>query len=119
MKDQLGVDPETARRLGYEVVDMLVERMSDLQHPLQVKDASPAEMRERVSMELPGEGAALSSIIADLQRSILPHYIRADHPSYFAFVPGSSTWPGALADFIAGGLNVHATSWYECPGHRT
>ena len=116
MQDPLGIEREKSRRLGYEVVDMLVDGMSDLGRPLQVNHASPSEMGARLPLGLPEEGTSLTDVIDELKRVVLPHYIRADHPSYFAFVPGSSTWPGALADFIAGALNVHATSWHECPG---
>ena len=41
---------------------------------------------------------------------------RVDHPAYFAFIPGSSTWPGALGDFLASALNVYAGSWMESSG---
>lgn len=116
MQDPLGVDPDEARRLGYEVVDMLVDAMSELEQPLRIEHASPLDMQTRLSMDLPREGTRMSNIIAELVDNVLPYYIRADHPSYFAFVPGSSTWPGALADLISGVLNVHATSWHECSG---
>ena len=41
---------------------------------------------------------------------------RLDHPGYFAFIPASSTFPGALGDFIASALNVYVGSWMEAAG---
>ena len=39
-----------------------------------------------------------------LERDVLAYRGRVDHPAYFAFIPGSSTWPGALGDFLASAL---------------
>ena len=38
------------------------------------------------------------------------------HPGFFAFIPGSGTWPGALGDFVASAANIYAGSWMESAG---
>jgi glutamate/tyrosine decarboxylase-like PLP-dependent enzyme len=38
------------------------------------------------------------------------------HPRNFAYVPGSGTWVGALADLVASTLNLEASVWRESPG---
>jgi hypothetical protein len=32
-----------------------------------------------------------------------------DHPAYFAYVPGSGTWPGILGDLVASACNIEAS----------
>ena len=47
---------------------------------------------------------------------MLPFRSRVDHPRFLGFIPGSGTWPGALADLIASACNVYAGSWMESAG---
>ena len=109
--DPLWLDPEAMRRLGYRTVDMLVEHLADpaRQPPLRV--ATPAEMQERLSGDVPAAGREFDAILAELQEHVLPFVAHWGHPGYFAFIPGSSTFPGALGDFIASALNIDAGSW--------
>jgi glutamate/tyrosine decarboxylase-like PLP-dependent enzyme len=39
-----------------------------------------------------------------------------DHPRFFAFVPGSTTWPGVLADFLCAGHNTFQGTWLGASG---
>ena len=78
--------------------------------------ASPAEMRERLHGPAPEAGTGFDVLLATLERDVLAYMGRVDHPAYFAFIPGSSTWPGALGDFLASALNIYAGSWMESSG---
>ena len=110
--DPLALDRETMRRLGYRVVDLLVDQEQDV--PL--RRASPAEMQKRVGGPPPAGPQPLEDVLARLQQDVLPYRSRVDHPRFLAFIPGSGTWPGALADFVASACNVYAGSWMESAG---
>ncbi len=114
-ENPLALDRETMRRLGYQTVDMLVERLDDGSIP-PLRRASPAEMRERLSGPQPRGPQELTEILAQLERDVLPFAGRGDHPGYFAFIPFCGTWPGALGDFVASALNIYAGSWMEAAG---
>ena len=111
----LRLDPETMRRIGYDTVDMLVNRMSAREDLNSDVDTSPQTLG-RLFEDPPEVGQDFETIISVLKQDVLPAFLSCDHPNFFAFIPGSSTWPGALADLIASALNVHATSWLETPG---
>src|SRR5256885_2170345 len=51
-----------------------------------------------------------------LFEDVLPFASRSAHPRFFAYVPFSGTWPGALGDFVASACNVYAGSWQESAG---
>ena len=93
------------RRLGYQTVDALIERLVDESVPA-LRRATPAEMRERLSGPQPRSAQPLEEIIAQLQHDVLPYMGRSDHPGYFAFVPFGSTWPSALGDFFASAMGM-------------
>ena len=64
----------------------------------------------------PEDAQSFEALLETVASDVLEHYGRADHPRYLAFIPGSSTWPGALADFIASATNIQVVSWHESPG---
>ena len=116
MEDPLGMPPEAMRQMGYRAVDFLVDRLVNPHAVPATRGASPKEMARRVDATQPAQGQDFDSILDDLGRNVLPFASRCDHPAYFAFVPGSGTWPGALGDLIASALNIYAGSWQESAG---
>ena len=114
-EDSLDLDAETMRQLGYRAVDLLVDRLTDPSAPPLVR-ATPAEIRQRIPADAPARGEPFEEVLARLFADVLPFGSRVAHPGYFAFVPGSPTWPGALGDFIAAATNIYAGSWMESAG---
>jgi glutamate/tyrosine decarboxylase-like PLP-dependent enzyme len=111
--DPLALQPEEMRRLGYRAVDLLIDRVLDVDSP-PVRRGTPEAMRALIDEPPPEEPAVepLDRLVLD----VLAHAARVDHPRYLAFIPCSGTWPGALGDFAASALSLYAGSWAESPG---
>ena len=109
--DPLALDREQMRQLGYRVVDFLLEQEGP---PL--RRASPEEMQLRLDGPPPARAQPFDEVLERLARDVLPFRSRVDHPRFLGFIPGSGTWPGALADLIASASNVYAGSWMESAG---
>jgi len=103
------------KKLGYRAVDMLVDRLTDDSIP-PLRRASAEEMEQRLHGPAPDEPQDFEEILRRLEEDVLPFASRGDHPSFFAFIPFSGTWPGALGDFIASACNVFTGSWMESAG---
>ena len=114
-EDPLGLDPATMRWLGQQTIEMLVKSLCDRSEP-PLRRASPQEMRKRLGGPAPEAPGEFSEILERLQKDVLPYRSRVDHPGFFAFVPSSGTWPGALGDLIASACNIYAGSWMESAG---
>jgi glutamate/tyrosine decarboxylase-like PLP-dependent enzyme len=114
-EDPLAIDPETMRQLGYRTVDALVAHVADAGAP-PLRRGAPAEMQARLGGPPPELPEPLEQILEQLETDVLPFRSRVDHPRFFAFVPSSGTWPGALGDFIASACNIYAGSWMESAG---
>jgi len=113
--DPLALDGDTMRDLARRTVDLLVDWLNDADAP-PLRRATPAEMRTRLSGPPPDAPQAFDELLAQLRADVLPFMSRVHHPGFFAFVPGSATWPAALGDFIASASNIFAGSWMESAG---
>ena len=57
-----------------------------------------------------------SKALGQLAGEVLAPMSRLAHPGYFAFIPASSTFPGALGDLIASALDIDVGSWMSAAG---
>ena len=112
----LTLSPDEMRQLGYAVVDALVEHLSGLpDQPLGTTARRP--QTERLLREpLPDAGRPPLEVLARVQSDVLGYTLHADHPRFFAFVPGPGNFVGAMADALASGFNVFHGTWLEASG---
>jgi aromatic-L-amino-acid/L-tryptophan decarboxylase len=112
----LEIDPETMRQLGYRTVDLLVDRLAGLREQPVLRRGAPAELARRLDEPPPEGPEGFERILEQLGRDVLPFLSLNDHPGFFAYVPGSGTWPGVLGDLIASACNIEASSWVQAAG---
>jgi aromatic-L-amino-acid/L-tryptophan decarboxylase len=112
----LELDAETMRRLGYSVVDRVVDRIAGLRDDAAWRGASRADLDARLQEEPPRTGQSFDVLLERLYRDVLPFAARVDHPRFMAFVPGCPTWPGILGDWIATAHNIFQGTWLGSSG---
>jgi aromatic-L-amino-acid/L-tryptophan decarboxylase len=112
----LALDPETMRRLGYQTVDLLVDRWVGLGAQPVLRRGTPTELAHRLNGSPPEGPQSFERILEQLATDVLPFISNNDHPGYFAYVPGAGTWPGALGDLIASACNLEVSSWVQAAG---
>jgi len=111
--DPLHLDREAMRRMGYQVVDLLVERIDALADGPVLRTATRDEMAARIGEPAPAAARAFEELLARLDRDVLPFVGHFDHPRFFGYIPGAGTWPAALGDLIAAATNIDAGAWRE------
>ncbi len=111
MSDNLEIDPEEMRRLGYAAVDRIVAEFRR-------QDAGPAwsmisrEDGEALLREpLPETGTPLDALMERVDRDVFGHRARVAHRRFFAFVPGSPTYVSMLGDILTAGFNPFVGTW--------
>ena len=115
-EDPLGLDPETMRRLGYQTVDLLVDRWVRLREQPVLRRGTPTELARRLTGAPPAGPQGFDSILEQLSSDVLPFVSHNDHPAFFAYIPGCGTWPGVLGDLVASACNLEASSWVQAAG---
>jgi aromatic-L-amino-acid/L-tryptophan decarboxylase len=115
----LSLPPDEMRRLGYRLIDRIVDHFEGVGElpPIRVGDA--AELRAALGgppPEQPGDpDAALDALLDD----VLPFIQHPDHPRFFARIGSPSNFVSVLADAAASGFNVFAGSWTGGSGPAT
>ena len=104
------------RRLGYQTVDLLVDRWAGLADEPVMRRGTPAELARRLSGPPPVGPERFEDLLEQLSADVLPFISRNDHPGFLVFVPGCGTWPGVLGDLVASACNLEASSWVQAAG---
>src|SRR5579875_3559447 len=110
--DRLQLSKEDMRRLGYAVIDALVDHFEALPDG-PVGRRAPREELERLLREpIPEQGRDPLGIVARVTREIAPNTLHVNHPRFFAFVPSPGNFVSAMADALAAGFNIFAGTWF-------
>jgi aromatic-L-amino-acid decarboxylase len=112
----LTLPPEDMRRLAEAATEHLLVRLGQLRHEPPWRGAQRSELERLLREPPPEDGQDPVAVLERATRDVLPIAARVDHPSFFAFVPSSPTWPGVIADYLAAGYNVFQGTWLGSSG---
>jgi aromatic-L-amino-acid/L-tryptophan decarboxylase len=117
--DPLSLPPDEMRRLGYKVVDRIVDHLGELEElpPIRVGDA--AALRAAVGGPPPEEPSEPDAALDALFEQVLPFVQHPDHPRFFARIGSPSNYMSVLGDLLASGYNVFTGSWTGGSGPST
>ncbi len=107
------------RRLGYWVVDQVVEHFQHGADGAAVQTSTPAELRAALGgppPAAPGDPMAAMRLLVDVALANMQH---GDHPRYFSRVPGPASFAGVLGEWLGTGFNAIAASWKGGSGPAT
>ncbi|MFT4769180.1 MAG: aromatic-L-amino-acid decarboxylase [Glaciecola sp.] len=109
--DTLGMDAQEMRRLGYAVVDAVIQRLENKHSEPAIAAAEPGPLLEILGGALPEEAYPTDESLDLLINSALFHQQHGDHPRYFARIPGPSSFAAIIGEWIGVGFNSIAASW--------
>jgi aromatic-L-amino-acid decarboxylase len=107
----LSLPSDEMRRLGYRVIDRIVEHFETVGElpPIRVGDA--AELRAALGGPAPESPGSADDALDVLFDQVLPFIQHPDHPRFFARIGSPGNFVSVLADAAASGFNVFAGSW--------
>ncbi|MER3402305.1 MAG: hypothetical protein C4337_03160 [Armatimonadota bacterium] len=107
----LELDPETMRRIGYQIIDRLVDYWQNLPNrPIGTRPARET-LEALLNEPIPHTPQAFESVLSEFEEKVLTHLVKVDHPRYFAFVPAPNNYVGVLAETLAAGMNIFVGTW--------
>lgn len=112
----LSLSPEEMRRLGYEVIDVLVDYFEGLPGRKVSSAAGTAELKAPLGRGIPGRGRPPAEVLEAVRDDIFGAMAHLTHPRFFAFVPSPGNFVSVLADALASGMNAFLGSWAVAQG---
>lgn len=97
-------DWEAMRALGHRMVDVMLDYLRDVRER-PVWQPTPEPTKAHLRQPLPRQPEAPEAIFADFETHVLPYTKGNIHPRFWAWVQGTGTPLGMLADLLASGMN--------------
>ena len=107
--------PAEFRRHGHAVVDWIASYYEKIESLPVLSQVKPGEIRASLPPSPPTQGEAFESILADIDKLILPGITHWQSPNFFAYFPCNASGPGILGDLLASGLGVQGMLWATSP----
>ena len=114
--NSLQLSADEMRRLGYSVVDQLVEHFENLNDKPVMLVSPRTELEPRLREALPEAPTDAGALLEQLQRDVWSNIGNVQHPRFFAFIPSPSNFVSVMADALASGFNPFAGNWLEGAG---
>ncbi len=99
------------RRLGYRVVDLVVEHLATLSRQPVGQTAGRSALEAALREPLPERGADPLAVLSELHGHLAGSTLHVNHPRFFAFIPSPGNFVSVMADTLAQGFNVFAGTW--------
>ncbi len=108
--------PDEFRTSGYALIDWIATYLEGVEElPVSNPDAKPGDVRRRLPDHPPGEPEPFDAVLADMDQIIVPGLTNWQHPSFFAYFPGNSSYSAILGELASAGLGVQGMSWVTSP----
>ncbi|WP_332911032.1 pyridoxal phosphate-dependent decarboxylase family protein [Algoriphagus boritolerans] len=103
----LTLDPEnweSMRQLGHQMIDDLFDYWKGIREE-KIWKPIPSEVKEFLDQPIPELGQDPETIYQEFKNNIFPYNKGNVHPRFFAWIQGTGTPLGVLADLLASGMN--------------
>jgi len=107
--------PDEFRRHGHAVVDWIADYMERVESFPVLAQIKPGDLRAALPPIAPEQGESFDTILADVERLILPGITHWQSPNFFAFFPANASGPAILGELLSAGLGVQGMLWATSP----
>ncbi len=73
------------------------------------------DVEQGVAREVPEEPMDQADLLSYLRSMLLEYSVYTGHPRFMAYISGTGTVPGAVADMLASGVNMNVGGWRLSP----
>jgi aromatic-L-amino-acid/L-tryptophan decarboxylase len=112
-------DPDRARELGEDAVELWVELLARLPELPVSREFRADELRKALAIDVPEDPLERGELLRHLRALMLENSMYPGHPGFLAYISGAGTVPGAAADLLAAALNQNSGGFRLSPGATT
>lgn len=103
------------RRHGYALIDWIADYHERVEEFPVLSQVQPGEIRAQLPAHAPETGEDFATMMADVERIILPGITHWQSPNFFAFFPANTSGPSILGELLSAGLGVQGMLWATSP----
>lgn len=107
--------PDEFREYGHKLIDWLADYRANLATRPVIAQTEPGQVKAALPQQPPTDPEPFESVIADLDRIILPGLTLWQHPRFFGYFPSNATLASVLGDLVSTGLGVIGLNWQASP----
>src|SRR6185295_14342825 len=109
------MNKEDFRRLGHDLIDWIANYFEHIDDLPVLAAIEPGDLKAQLPASAPAQGESMESIIADLDRLIVPALTHWSHPSFFAYFATSTSAPGIFGELLSAAFDNKAMLWRTSP----
>ncbi len=109
------LDLEEFRRNAHALVDWVTDYLAGLGDRPVREPVAPGDVRAKLPESAPEFPESFDSVLADLDRVVVPGLAHWQHPGWFAFFPAQTSPPAVLGELAAAGIGVQGMLWSTSP----
>jgi glutamate/tyrosine decarboxylase-like PLP-dependent enzyme len=99
------------RKVGYELVDRLVDHLAGLGEQKVARRGTREDFMQLVDEPLPRGGSGISNCIDFYFDRVIPDLTLVNHPRFHGHIPCPSSFTAAVGEMLAAGTNPFGGSW--------
>jgi aromatic-L-amino-acid decarboxylase len=103
------------RRFGHEIVDWIANYFEHIEDLPVLAQIEPGDLKAQLPTSAPQEGESMETILADVDRLIVPALTHWSHPSFFAYFATSTSAPGIFGELLSAAFDVKSMLWRTSP----
>jgi aromatic-L-amino-acid decarboxylase len=106
---------EEFRRFGHEIVDWIANYFEHIEELPVLAQMEPGDLKTQLPASPPEHGESMETILADIDRLIVPALTHWSHPSFFAYFATSTSAPGIFGELLSAAFDVKSMLWRTSP----
>jgi aromatic-L-amino-acid/L-tryptophan decarboxylase len=107
--------PEEFRKYGHAIVDWIADYRVRLEALPVMAKTVPGDIKSQLPAAPPERPESFDTILADLDRIVMPGLSLWQHPRFFGYFPANSSLASVLGDHVSTGLGVLGLAWQSSP----
>lgn len=109
------MDANEFRANGHAVIELIADYLENIARLPVTSDVKPGDVRAALPQHPPTSPESFDAVMRDVNDIVIPGLTHWQHPDFYAFFPGNSSYPSILADLLTAGLGVQGMSWVSSP----
>jgi len=106
---------EEFRRYGHEIIDWIANYFEHIEDLPVLAQIEPGDLKAQLPASPPDQGESMQTILADIDRLIVPALTHWSHPSFFAYFATSTSAPGIFGELLSAAFDVKSMLWRTSP----